>query len=112
MLSTMGRNDPRLLFPFGEEPDWPQRLPVYSRLLQDGENCVWAQRYPVPGGEEIHYDVVTPESGLVAEVTVPRGWNLRDILDSRLAAVITDDLGVQRVSVFSIDRGGVNPCLG
>jgi hypothetical protein len=88
----------------------PERLPVYDRILQDGNECVWLERYRVPGSTTQDVDVVHPTRGLVATLTVPPNTRLRDVRGDRVAVLTTDELGVQRVQVLRLHRTGEPVC--
>lgn len=109
-LAERGVNDPDLIFPFGREPDWPSHLPVYDRVYGASERCVWARRYQIPGDSIERYDVVSIEVGLVAEVTLPAGWRLRDIRGPEIAVLTLDEFDVPRVLVTSFDDEGDAYC--
>jgi hypothetical protein len=88
----------------------PERLKVYDRILQDGAECVWLERFRVPGTQTKDIDVVHPRRGLVAVLTIPANVRLRAIREDRVAAVTADSLGVQRVEVRHLRRTAGSVC--
>lgn len=99
-----------LVFPFGEEPAWAERLPVYDRLRPAGAYCVWARAYPLSWDTSHTYDVIHARWGHIAQVTVPSGWDIRDVWGRSAAILARDSLGVPRVEIRELQGNGVGAC--
>lgn len=96
-----------------DDPEWPDRLPAYEGILRDGAECVWLKHFRVPGEPWIEtFDVVHPEQGLVATVTMPGPMRVRDIRGDRVGARTTDELGVQGVVLLRLRRSEGSACPG
>jgi antitoxin (DNA-binding transcriptional repressor) of toxin-antitoxin stability system len=88
-------------------------IPTVSDMLKGEEDRLWFKTYSPDtdsqwvsrrrtGGEWI---VVTTSGTPVARVAAPRNVRLMDIRGNHVAGVATDDLGVERVQVFTLHRG-------
>ena len=88
-------------------------IPRYADLVPDPGGTIWLKRYD-PGFDS-HWvlrrrtggawDVVRPDGGYLATVSVPDGFRLMSVRGDRVAGVATDEMGVERVLVFRLTRG-------
>ena len=83
----------------------PTSRPAYSSFLIDGDGNVWVAEYRLlssPGTPR--WAVFDPEGGLVTVVAVPAGLRVLAITRDRLIGRSSDDLGVQHVVAYTIER--------
>ena len=84
-------------------------VPTLSDMLVDGEGRLWLKRYAPAtdshwvlrlrtGGEWL---VVQTDGTPVARVRMPAGFRLMEVRGGRLAGVMHDDVGVERVQVYA-----------
>ena len=100
----LGRDIPRTRS-FSTEYPYPSHFPAYSKVLMTLAGGVWVERFPEPYTEQPrHWKVFTPDGNLVATVDVPRRLDLMWVGETHVAGVVTDELGVQTVEVFPIQR--------
>ena len=83
----------------------PTSKPAYSSFLIDSDGNVWVAEYrllSLPGTPR--WAVFDPEGGLVTVVAVPAGLRVLAITRDRLIGRSSDDLGVQHVVAYTIER--------
>jgi hypothetical protein len=92
---------------FMEEADFPlpDRIPAYTSILVDELGYVWIERLSLAPSENVRWGVFDPTGQFLGHVTFPPGFQLRDIAVDRVAGISTDELGVDRVRLFELDRG-------
>lgn len=97
----------------------PEIMPAYSALLLDDEDRAWVQEFDpdaifipytvgaspqappwAPGPQR--WSIFNSDGIQVGRVEIPRNVRLTDIRDGRVTAVVHDELGVERVQVFSL----------
>lgn len=105
-----GVNKEDLVYPWGVEPNWPERLPVYDQLLSAGPGCLWARRFRVPGADSVLFDVIDLEVGVVAELQASADLQFRDVRGAEALVMSRDELGVERVHVLDVVGPSVGPC--
>ncbi len=81
----------------------PTTKPAFERLLYDGDGWLWAGRFN-PGGPPSEWLIFDRSGAGWGTVRTPPGLDVRDIAHARLAGVTADDLGIQRVAVYSVTR--------
>jgi hypothetical protein len=85
---------------------WPETVPAVSRLIVDSDGCLWVRPYRIwpapPGGPWI---VFAPDGRRLGTIEIPDPFELGAITFDRIYGVWTDDLDVETVRVFALDRG-------
>jgi hypothetical protein len=92
---------------------FPEEYPPYGRLLVSDREEVWVGDYwvgdlilpeaPVPPLEWTVFD----SSGVwLASVTTPAGFKLHAVRGHRLLGIYRDELGVESIRIYSLERGG------
>jgi hypothetical protein len=87
---------------FAEMPI-PRHFPAFARVFGAADGGVWVQDQP--GGDPSAASVWTAfgaDRQLAARVTLPRGTRPLEVSAGRLVALVTDDDGVERVSVYHL----------
>jgi hypothetical protein len=94
----------------GELP-LPSTRAAYGEILTDYRGLIWISEAHLPLRSARVWGVVDPSSTAVARVTLPRGFELLWIGERHVVGRSADDLGVQRIEVYGLDRssGGVQP---
>lgn len=87
-------------------PDEP--LPIFGTLVGDGAGGVWVGEYVVgaPRTPVPRYDVVSADGRVPGSVALPENLRVLDLEDDRLLGVLTDELGVESLAVFSVTLPG------
>lgn len=89
-----------------EQLPLPATLPGYAKLVFADTGELWAQRYPVPGTPSFHWDVFHPDGHYLGRVEITASFRVHAVSDGQLLGVHEDALGVERVQVWDIERGG------
>ena len=85
---------------------YPEVVPPYGRILVDSEANLWAQVFRVRDEDDQAWSVFDPGGVWLGEVTLPRNLRVYEIGADYVLGRLTDDLGVERVLVFELRRGG------
>jgi len=99
-----------------EDMIYPETHPAYDRLVATSEGELWVQRPQIepPWSEAIDYNPVRPhpsewdifsdDGRWLATVTVPGRFRVMDVRDGVVAGVAKDELDVERVQVWRLQR--------
>src|SRR5690606_3781961 len=87
------------------EATFPETMPAYADLEADAAGRLWVKDYVV-GGEENRWDVFEPDGRWLGTVVLPRGLDPTEIGEDYILGIVRDDLGVERVRVHRIEKGG------
>jgi len=86
------------------EIPFPERLPLFGRLLVDAHGNVWAKRFS-PSWEGDSFWYVFNEQGVwLGEVSTPPGLQIFEIGADYVLGLRRDELGVPFVVLFPLDR--------
>lgn len=84
----------------------PDTLPAIASVMVDRTGHLWVERFGVrtrEGPEE--WIVLDPEGRAVSRVHTPDGATLYEIGDDYVLGRVTDELGVEQVRMWRLDRG-------
>lgn len=90
------------------ELPWPDSLPAVDQLIADAHGLLWLRSSPGPADTAALWVVLSPQGNTVTRALLPRRIRVIEIGDDYVAGVETDALGVQRVVVRNLRRGGVD----
>ena len=93
------------------EVPFPERIPVYRRLLVDAERNLWAERYRAPWEEQPSWYVLDEQGVWLGEVTTPPGLHVFEVGSDYVLGRYRDEFDVQSVVMIPLDRG-VGPGQG
>lgn len=85
----------------------PDRKPAHGDLLLDSEGFVWAARYRSPrleADEPVSWDIFDPSGAWLGTVTTPERFTVLEVGSDYVLGVRRDDLDVEQVQVFALDR--------
>ncbi|MYI22759.1 MAG: hypothetical protein F4043_08615 [Gammaproteobacteria bacterium] len=82
----------------------PDRLPAWNSLVIADGGEIWARRFAIRGAETVVHDVFGNDGSLLGQVAGPAGSRIQHIADGRVTVISTDDLGVERVEVYELQR--------
>lgn len=89
---------------FGAEFPVPRYAAVAQRAVAVG-SAVWFQGYPdSPDARATWYAVSAAPTRVVAQIDLPRDWVVLGGDDNTVLVLQRDDLGVERVSVYTVDK--------
>jgi hypothetical protein len=92
-----------------EEAELPTTKPAYSRILVDPGENIWVADYPSHGDEQSLWNVFDPEGKWLGTVETPYGGYIFQIGEDFLLGVWVDELGVEQVRLYRIERSGSRP---
>jgi hypothetical protein len=84
----------------------PERMPAYAAILADRSGALWVQEYPVAEEDPVRWTVFDPEGRQLGTLTLPPRFRVTDVGDDYVLGVAQDDLDVQQVQVYRLDRRG------
>lgn len=83
----------------------PDSVPAYRRFLVDPLRNLWLERFEGP--LELaprEWGVFSADGVFLGHVTMPDGFRLLDVTAELLAGVATDELGVERIELYRLER--------
>ena len=83
----------------------PDRAPAFSMLLVDDLQHLWAEQYSLPGSVGSQWSIFSPVGRWLGNLSTPDGLELLDVGEDFLLGVHRDDLQVERVQLYRLDRG-------
>ena len=81
----------------------PEFRPAYSALTTDRTGNLWMRETALPG-EPNGWTVFDPDGGMLGPIELPAGFEPLRIGDDFVLGVVTDDLGVERVQLYSLEK--------
>ncbi len=87
-----------------QEIPFPERMPLFQRLLADAEGNVWAERFSPSWEEDTAWYVFNDEGVWLGEVAAPPGLHIFEIGADHVLGLRRDELGVPFVVLFALDR--------
>lgn len=88
-------------------PDRPHAdvFPAYGSLHLDAEGFLWVEDYTLPGATRRGWTVFDPEGRPVTRLSLPSENEILDIGSRQVLTLFEDELGVEYLAVFHLDRG-------
>jgi hypothetical protein len=102
--------DPPAWARYLREVPFPERMPVYRRLLLDAERNLWAERFRTPWEDDPSWYVFNERGAWLGEVDVPPGLHVFEIGTDYVLGRYRDEFDVQSVVMIPLDRGADPPC--
>ena len=87
------------------EVPFPDRIPVYRRLLLDTEQHVWAERYRAPWEDTPSWYVFDEQGVWLGAIATPPGLHVFEIGSDYVLGRYRDEFDVQSVVMVPLDRG-------
>lgn len=87
------------------EIPFPERMPLVGRLLVDARGNVWAKRFSPSWEADSSWYVFDEGGAWLGEVSAPPGLDIFEIGADYILGLRRDQLGVQFVVMFPLDRG-------
>lgn len=86
-----------------------ERLPVFTSVISDALDHLWVEEYEVPGEERdgVLWTVVDPGGRVLGFVETPEGLEVYEIGDDFILGRVKDELGVEYIQVWPLERSGV-----
>lgn len=80
------------------------RCRPFPRCCWTARTNLWVQDYPSPGAATVPWTVFDPRGVMLGQVALPAGFRATDIGADYVLGVWTDELGVERVRVYSLRK--------
>ncbi len=96
--------DPPAWARYLREVPFPDRIPVYRRLLLDAEQNLWAERYRAPWEVNPTWYVFDERGVWLGEVATPPGLHVFEIGTDYVLGRYRDEFDVQSVVMIPLDR--------
>ena len=86
----------------------PETIPAFAAAKADRVDHLWVREYELPGegGANPVWTVFDPEGRVLGFVETPAGLDIYEIGEDYILGLATDDLGVEYVQVWSLERSG------
>jgi hypothetical protein len=85
----------------------PASMPPYRWMRASRDGHLWVQDYLAPGDTVARWSVFAPGGRLLGSVPMPRRFDPLEIGESYVLGEWRDDLGVQYVRLYTLDRPSV-----
>jgi hypothetical protein len=92
-----------------EEMPYPGTFPAFADLMVDSDGHLWALDFSRPGDDRRHWVVFAADGRALGTVETPPGLRVLEIGRDYVLGVWQDDLDVEHVRLYQLDRGGVRP---
>jgi hypothetical protein len=81
-------------------------LPAFRSLMADADGNFWVQDYLPPGDERRLWTVFDADGHALGKVETPEGLQVWEIGSDYVLGTMTDDLGVERVQLWGLEKRG------
>jgi hypothetical protein len=82
----------------------PDSIPAYTDIRVDPEGNLWLERFSVQGSQEHRWAVFSNSGEFLGHLGLPCGFRLSDLGTDWILGIHTDELGVERVKVFGLEK--------
>ena len=83
-----------------------ESYPAFSALQSDPLGYLWVREYDLPGQERNLWTVFDPEGRVEGFVEMPLDFEPSEIGEDYILGLAQDELGVERVQLWGLSRGG------
>jgi hypothetical protein len=87
-----------------QQVELPATKPAYTRILVDALDNVWVAEYPANEGDRSWWNVFDSQGRWLGRIGTPYGGYIYQIGGDFLLGVWVDELDVEQVRVYAIDR--------
>lgn len=91
---------------FAELEDMPvlEAFPAFGRVVSDSRDYLWVEDYQLPDEPVPAWTVFDSEGRVVGLMELPPDLTIFEIGEDYVLGLQTDDLGIERVQLWSLDR--------
>jgi hypothetical protein len=82
----------------------PDFMPVFERLVTDSRGDLWVERFRAPGNSTPEFDILDSQGRIMGWARLPEEAVVLDIGEDYVLALYRDDLGVEYVKQYHLDR--------
>jgi hypothetical protein len=83
---------------------YPETMPAYLGLYVDSHGRLWMQEFSFPARETSWWSIFGPDGQLAARVEMPVKFRPLFPVGDDVGGVMTDELGVEYVVVYALNR--------
>ena len=83
-----------------------EAFPAFGRVEIDLMGYLWVEDYQLPGEPAPAWTVFDPEGRVQGLVEIPPDLTIFEIGEDYILGRVSDDLGIERVQLWSLDRSG------
>ena len=84
------------------EAEYPETMPAYSNLLVDADGNLWVADHPGAKTMPTPWAVFTPEGRLLGTVTMPEGFQVREIGSDYVLGQKADDTEIEHIVLYQL----------
>jgi hypothetical protein len=106
MAKEQGEDAASEFAPMLDAAVFPEEVPYFGSVLTDPTGYLWVQDYSTPFFLNRTWSVFDPSGQWLGEVQMPEGLRVTDIGEDYVLGITMDDLGVQYIHLYGLDRGG------
>ena len=81
-----------------------EAFPAFSRVMTDALGYLWVEDYRLPGEPAPAWTVFDPEGRVQGLMEIPPDLSVFEIGADYILGRVSDDLGIERVQLWSLDR--------
>ncbi|WP_419943057.1 hypothetical protein [Candidatus Palauibacter sp.] len=81
-----------------------EAFPAFGRVLTDSRGYLWVEDYQLPGEPAPAWTVFDPEGRVQGPMDPPSDLSLFEIGEDYVLGRVSDDIGVERVQLWSLER--------
>ena len=87
----------------------PERFPVFTSVIADALDHLWLEEYEIPGEEreDVLWTVVDPGGRVLGLVETPEQLEIYEIGEDFILGRVRDELDVEYIQVWPLERSGV-----
>ena len=83
-----------------------ESFPAFRRVVTDALGYLWVEDYQLPGEAAPAWTVFDAEGRVQGLVEIPPDLTIFEIGEDYILGRVSDDLGIERVQLWSLDRSG------
>ena len=85
-----------------------EQFPAFASVMSDALDHLWVEEYEIPGEERpgVLWTVFDPEGRVLGFAETPEGMEVYEIGEDYILGRVTDELGVEYVQVWPLERSG------
>lgn len=105
-LAAIGDDDQRRQYAhfLDEDLPLPDRVPVVQSLMVDAGGNLWVERFRLSWETQPAWDIFSEAGRWLGSIETPKGFDVYDIGADYVLGRSRDELGVERVQLFELDR--------
>jgi hypothetical protein len=105
-LDAIGDDDQRRQYAhfLNEDLPLPDRVPAVQSLMVDADGNLWVERFRFFWETQPVWDIFSEAGRWLGSIETPEGFDVYDIGVDYVLGRSRDDLGVERVQLFELDR--------